>query len=131
MATLVDFVAALKAHVLGASSVTEVIGERFTPVPIPEGQMKPRATYGLLGCVMPTTLDGGDEDGLLEVHYQIDAWASSFADALRGAEAIRVRMQSAAFRTIPEPEESNGCHLYEHETKLHRFHWRYISHFPT
>lgn len=129
--TLVDFVAALTAHVLGASSVTDLIAQRFTPIPIPEGQPKPRASYAIAGCMTPTTLDGGDEDGLLEVRYQIDAWAASFAEALAIAEAIRIRMQSASFKTIPEPDEDNGRHLYEHETKLHRFHWRYISHFST
>jgi len=54
MATLVDFVAALKAHVVGVSDVTDLIGDRFTPMPIPEGQPKPRATYAISGCVPRT-----------------------------------------------------------------------------
>ncbi len=128
--TLVDFVAALKSHVLGDNSITALIGERFTPIPIPEGQTKPRASYAVTGCVPQTSLDG-DDDGLLEVRYQIDAWAGTFAEALAAAEAIRLRMQAASFKTVPIPDEDNGRHLYEFEAKLHRFHWRYASHFPT
>lgn len=131
MANLVDFVAALRAHVLGDNAITTLIGERFVPLPIDESvSAKPSATYSIIETRPSTTLDG-DDDGLLEVRVQIDAWSRDFDPALAVAELIRARMVSASFRATPEQSEGNGVHLYEDQPRLHRFHWRYTCFFPT
>lgn len=129
MADLTDFVAALRSHVLGGS-VPALIGDRLTPIPVPEGQIRPRATY-TINSTRPATTLAGDDDGLLQIEFQIDSWAGTFGEALQVAEAIRIRLQTASFRPIPEDAEGNGVHLYEDDTKLHRFHWRYVCQFPT
>lgn len=133
MADLTDFVAALRSHVVGggASSVTAVIGDRFTPMPIPQGQPKPCATYSIYNTRPENVVGEGGEDGMLAVEFQIDAWGETFDAALLVAERIRVRLQTASFTPLPEPSESNGVHLYEDDTRLHRFHWRYTCQFPT
>lgn len=130
MADLTDFCAALKAHLTAADSVNDLIDTRFTPLPVPQGTNKPSATYSIFTAIPHTTLDG-DDDGLIEVRFQIDAWAQTFDEALAVAEAIRLALVSASFKPIPEQTEGNGVHLYEDETRLHRFHWRYVCQFPT
>lgn len=130
MSNLTDFVAALKSAV-NAGDVSTLIAGRFTPIPIPEDCAKPCATYTIIQTVPPTTLGDGDDDGLLAVSIEIDAWAESFDAALALAEAIRARMVTASFKSTPEQSDGNGCHVYEHEARLHRFHWRYTCWFST
>lgn len=131
MADLTDFVAALKTHVLGDGAVTALIGDRFTPLPVPLDSDKPCATYSIYGADPQTTLDVGDDDGLIIVAVQVDAWGKTFDSALAVAEKIRLRLRSASFVPVPERSEGNGVHLYEDESRLHRFHWRYTCQFPT
>lgn len=133
MADLTDFVAALRSHVIGsgATAVTSIIGDRFTPMPISPGQAKPCATYSIYNTRPENVVSEGGEDGSLAIEFQVDAWGETFDSALLVAERIRVRLQTASFAPLPEASEGNGVHLYEEETRLHRFHWRYTCHFLT
>lgn len=131
MADLTDFVAALKAHVIGTSAVTNLIGQRFTPLPVPHGTQMPCATYSIYGARPESVVGENGEDGAIAVEFQIDAWGDTFDAALEVAEKIRARLQSFGYSPVPDSSEGNGVHLYEEDTRRHRFHWRYGCLFPT
>lgn len=110
------FEADLRTH-LSESSITSYVGERIQPVIRQEDGTLPALTYMRVAGVPQTDLDG-DDGNLLNIRIQIDVWSRSHDESKVIAEAVRLRMQTAAasFRSVMVIDED----FYEDETRLHR-----------
>lgn len=111
------FEADLRSHVLADGTVSGYVGERMFPVIRKEGTQPPAITYQRIAGVPQTDLDG-DDGNLMNIRVQVDVWTKKHDDAKVIAEAIRIRMQTAAstFRSVMIADED----FYEDDTKLFR-----------
>jgi len=112
------FEADLVAHLRADSALVTLVGERITPVIRQQSSVRPALVYTLIFGDAQTDLDGDDGD-LLQLRVQLDAWATTYADAAQIAERVRLRMQTAA-STIKAVPLNTGTADFEPSTKLYR-----------
>jgi hypothetical protein len=78
--------AAMLAHLLGASAVTALVGQRISPPPAPQNQAVPFVTYQRISRVTPLTFTG--ETGPSRHRLQVDCWATSYLAATALADTV-------------------------------------------
>lgn len=125
LAPFVDLDDELTAFLLQFPAVSEEIGDRLTPAPLPQAETLPAVTYTDVSDVGDHTGPEG-RGAYHQVRYQLDCWAASKHAARRGDGKIRVVLDGyrgamggrsvVAFR-------KNTTSIYEPETTL----WRVMS----
>lgn len=93
-----DWQAALRARLLAAPSVSDLVGTRITWVTRPQTKALPAITLQTIDDQRPQHLKGFE--GLMPAAVQIDCWATTHSGASALAEA--------ALAAIIPPEEDNG-----------------------
>lgn len=113
-----SFEADLKSH-LNVAAVTDLVGDRLTPVVREEGKGVPAVTYQIISLDAQSNLDGID-DSMREFRLQMDLWAEQHSQILALADALIARMNTAAtsFTSVLLP--GSGADGYEPDTKLYR-----------
>src|SRR5688572_26710849 len=101
----------LRAHLLNQTDA----GERVSPVMRPQGAPRPAITYTRVAGIPQNDLDG-DDGNLLNIRSQVDVWADTHAVARTIADAVRLRMQTFATRTVMISDQD----LYEDDTRIFR-----------
>lgn len=111
------FEADLRAHLLADGTITGYIGERIFPMVRPESSALPALSYLRIAGVPQTDLDG-DDGNLLNIRMQIDAWSKTHDEAKLIAEAVRLRMQTAAstFKAVMLLDQD----FYEDDSRVFR-----------
>lgn len=96
------FEADLKAHLAAASDIVAAVSDRIFPAVIPQGQAVPAITFQAISGTPQTDLSG-DDGQLINYRMQINCWAESYLAAKALAEAVRVRLKTAAitFKAVP------------------------------
>lgn len=69
----------LRAFLLSRPGLTEHVGERFTPSPLPLGSELPALCYLIIDDL--PTMDSGGPSCYVETRIQIESWASSLQAA--------------------------------------------------
>lgn len=77
----------LVGWLLAFPGIEAEIGERLSPLPLPQAETLPAMTYSDISNVPAFTNEG--ESGFKRLRYQLDAWAGSKQDASRLAETVR------------------------------------------
>lgn len=125
LSPFVDLDDELTAFLLQFPGVTEEIGDRLTPAPLPQGSALPAITYGDVSDVGDHTGPEG-RGAYHQLRYQIDTWAASKHEARRVDGKIRVVLDgyrgAVGGRSVVAVRK-NTQSIYEPETTL----WRVIS----
>lgn len=87
--------AALKTHLQGDGTISGLVGDRVFPALVPQGKALPAVTYQQIGGLPMTDLSGAD-GALINYRIQVNSWADGYMAAQALAEAVRVRMKTAA-----------------------------------
>lgn len=77
----------LRSYLLAQTSITSLVGQRIYPMRLPQGATLPAITYQVVFGTSTYSHDG-DED-LGRRRFQLDCWASTYADSMNVAEAVR------------------------------------------
>lgn len=111
-----SFEADLRSHLLHAS-ITQYVGDRIEPMIRPQKEAPDSITYERVAGVPQTNLEG-DNGGLQNIRMQVDIWTKKYDRARLIAEAVRLRMQTAAttFTSVLILDQD----LYEDDTRLFR-----------
>lgn len=113
----------LRTYILAGGAVSALIGSRFYPHKLPQSPTLPAVTYQVISELRGHVMSGAD--GTPGTRVQIDAWASTMADALAVADAIRARLDGYA-GTLAGSTKAQGVFadqsqsLYEPDAELHR-----------
>ena len=107
----------LRAHLLGASGITTLVGERIYPITRPQNSVLPAITYTRI-FGNPVQSIGGFTSATSEIRIQIDCWASTYDQVQALALAVRDRMfvTAATFRSYMQSDTD----FYEDDTKIYR-----------
>lgn len=107
-------------HLCAASGgvIDLVPAERITPSKRFPGAGKPAITHFVVDDDPQTDLDGGDS-GLINFRVQVDIWASTYDQARNIAQAVRLRLQTAASTFNARPLPGSGLDDYEPDTDTH------------
>lgn len=89
-------------------------GDRVFPMVRPQESGVPAVTYQRVSNVPTTSLAG--DSGLDSVRVQIDAWASTYANAKALAAQVRSALLGAAFKALMVSDFDD----YETETQTYR-----------
>ena len=130
LSPFVDLDDELTAFLLQFPAVSEEIGDRLTPAPLPQAVTLPAVTY-------TDVSDIGDHTGpegttaYHQLRYQLDSWAASKDEARRVDGKIRAaldgkRNQMGGRATVAFRQ--NTTSIYEPETTLWRVMSDYIIH---
>lgn len=120
-----SFESDLRDHLLNQTTV----GERIFPLVRPQqgdGAARPAITYLRVAGIPMNDLDG-DDGNLLNIRSQVDVWADTYAAARTIADAVRLRMQSFATRTVMISDQD----LYEDDTRIFRVSMDFSSWYRT
>ncbi len=125
LSPFVDLDDELTAFLLQFPAVSEGIGERLTPAPLPQAETLPAVTYTDISDIGDHTGPEG-RGAYHQLRYQLDSWSASKHEARRVDGKIRVVLDGyrgamggrsvVAFR-------KNTTSIYEPETTL----WRVMS----
>lgn len=113
------FEAEFKAHLSGASSVTDLINSKIFPLLLPEEVALPAVVYTIVNGDPQNSLQGFDS-GLVRYDVQVDCWATKYARVIELALAVRDRLNvdASTFRTVID--QYPLLDDYEEETKRFR-----------
>lgn len=113
-----SFEADLKAHLQGASAISDIVGDRIFPLIVAQGESRPAVSYQVISIDQVSSL-AGRADTLRNIRVQIDLWSASHSTLLQLDAAVRARMDTAAstFRAVLAV---GGLDDYEPQTKLYR-----------
>jgi hypothetical protein len=125
LSPFVDLDEELTAYLLQFPAVSEEIGDRLTPAPLPQAETLPAVTYQDISDVGDHT--GPEGVGAYhQLRYQIDSWAASKQAARRVDGKIRVAMDgyrgAMGGRSVVSLR-ANTLSIYEPETEL----WHVVS----
>lgn len=115
---IADLVGLMEDH----SGIGAICGDRIYPLVLPQKPELPAITYQTISAVRSYHMQG--EDGLPAYRVQIDAWASTMADA--DALGVQVRDCLSGFKGDADGTEMRGIFFdtersfYESEPKLYR-----------
>lgn len=110
------------ARLQAVSAVTDLVGTRVFPAPLPQGQTLPAVTYQRVSGARESAM--GSDTGVAHPRIQVDCWASSYSGVKALATAVRGALQrySGTIATV-EIQDSflkNDIDLFEDEIEANR-----------
>lgn len=110
--------AEIRTHLISASAISSLVGNRVYPGVRKEEEGLPALTYTMIFDDPHMDLDGVN-GGLRQVRVQIDMWAKTYAVVLSLEAAVKARMNTAAtnFKSV---QLGTMLDDFEPETRLYR-----------
>ena len=103
------------AVLLADSDVTDIVGDRITPVAVRQAADVPAITYSRQSGSRDYTFQGGVQ---AEVLIALSCWATTWLVARNGAEAIRVALDTFQGGAIDVASITDGSDIYDPEADL-------------
>ena len=107
----------------GHAGLSALVINRIYPNHVPQNVTLPAVSYHRVSAVRPSAM--GADSGVVRARFQVDVWASSFADASGArpvAEQVRLALQrwsTTSGTIVQETFFLNERDLYEDRRDLH------------
>lgn len=103
------------AVLLTDGDVTDIVGDRITPVAVRQAADVPAITFARLGGSREYTFGGGVQ---ADVSISLTCWAATWLTARNGAEAMRVALDTYRGGDIAVASVTDGSDYYDPEADL-------------
>ena len=110
---------AIRARLVAASSVTDLVNQRVYPQVMPQPPTLPAVVITVVAELPQNSFTGAAATRLLEARVQIDCYAKTYLEAHQVADAVDAVVADLNDVDLSATRES-AQDLYENETQLHR-----------
>lgn len=112
------FVELVRAELMAASSVTDLVGSRIYPKTAPQGTPTPYITISVVTDVPANSFTGRPANLLVTARVQVDCYSSSYLEARRVADEVNLVVADLTRPDLSAVREASRD-LFENETELH------------
>lgn len=113
---------AVFARLQAVSGVTDLVGTRVHPAPLPQGVGMPAVSYQRVSAVRESAM--GSDVGVARVRIEVSSWSTQYSGAKQLATAVRAALQrfrgTSAGVEVLDVFVANDLDLFEEERELHR-----------
>jgi hypothetical protein len=110
---------AIRAAMLGASEVTDLVEKRIYPSRLPANVAFPAVVYTVISSIPEATFEGDAETELVDSRVQIDCYAKGYDDAQALGRVIAVFLTQLDDQDL-RVQLLDSRDLFEDDTTLHR-----------